>query len=79
MYVVYVLRDADGKLYKGMTADLERRLLGHRQGNTRTTRNMRDIEIVYQETCPDRTSARVREKYLKTAAGRRFLKEILGP
>lgn len=79
MYVVYVLKDATGKLYKGMTSNLEKRLIGHRQGNTRSTKNLRDLQIVYTETCPDRVSARLREKYLKSAAGRRFLKKQLGP
>lgn len=79
MYVVYVLQDVTGKLYKGMTSDLKKRLIGHRQGNTRSTKNMRDLQIVYTEYCPDRASARLREKYLKSAAGRRFLKSKLGP
>ncbi|MBL8029690.1 MAG: GIY-YIG nuclease family protein [Candidatus Doudnabacteria bacterium] len=34
MYTVYVLRDKDGKLYKGMTKDLERRLKEHKYGHT---------------------------------------------
>jgi len=79
MYTVYVLRDSKGKLYKGMTKDLVRRLREHRSGNTATTKKMSDIEVVYTEGCDTIESALKREKYLKTAAGRRFLKTKLGP
>lgn len=74
MYVVYVLQDERGNLYKGMTNNLERRFLEHTQGNTRTTRKMSGLSIVYTEEFPDRIAARKREKYLKSAAGRKFLK-----
>ncbi len=78
MYVVYVLHDESGKCYKGMTNDLERRFLEHTQGQTKSTRFMRGLRIVYTEQCLDREAARKREKYLKSAAGRKFLKDILG-
>lgn len=77
MYTVYVLRDSLGKNYKGMTSDLSKRLLGHKSGNTRSTRGMKNIEVVYQETFEKSDEARKREKYLKSAAGRRFLKTRL--
>jgi putative endonuclease len=77
-YYVYVLQDSQGKLYKGMTNDLKRRFLEHKAGKTITTRRMSDIIIIYQECYPTRTEARKHEKYLKTAAGRRFLKKVLG-
>ena len=77
MYVVYVLQDDKGNLYKGMTNDLSRRFLEHTQGNTKTTRKMSGLSIVYTEEFSDRASARKREKYLKSAAGRRFLKSQL--
>jgi putative endonuclease len=77
MYTVYVLQDNKGKLYKGMTNNLVRRLAEHKGGATRTTRTMKNIRVVYTEELPDRISAREREKYLKSAAGRKFLKKIL--
>lgn len=77
MFIVYILRDTQGKMYKGMTADLPKRLIGHKTGNTRSTRNMKDIEVVYQETFETSEEARKREKYFKSAAGRRFLKTCL--
>lgn len=77
MYSVYVLQDNTGKLYKGMTNNIKRRLKEHQRGKTKTTAGMQNLKLVYQETHPDIISARKREIYLKTAAGRRFLKDKL--
>ncbi len=75
MYTVYVLKDNAGKLYKGMTNNLERRLKEHGGGNTITTSRMNDLHLVYQERFNSFKEARERELYFKTAAGRRFLKK----
>jgi len=77
MYTVYVLKDENGKLYKGMTNDLERRIKEHQRGKTKTTSLMTNLKIAYTEKYDDFSSARERELYLKTAAGRRFLKTRL--
>lgn len=77
MYTVYVLKDKDDKIYKGVTADILRRLKQHRKGQTRTTSMMHDLRLVYKEEFEDFAEARKREVYFKTAAGRRFLKKIL--
>jgi putative endonuclease len=74
MYIVYVLQDNNNKYYKGMTDNIERRLKEHRRGKTKSTKNMSDLRIVYTERLETRIEARKREKYLKSAAGRRFLK-----
>ena len=78
MYTAYVLRDKDGKLYKGLTNNLERRVKEHNGGHTITTSRMRDFKVVYKEEYKDFEVARKRELYFKTAAGRRFLKRLLG-
>jgi len=77
MYTNYVLKDKDGKLYKGMTNNLNRRLLEHARGKTKTTRNMKNLELAYKEEYNSFEVARKREIYFKTAAGRNFLKKIL--
>jgi putative endonuclease len=77
-YIVYVLRNNKGALYKGMTNNLERRLKEHRSGKTRTTRRMGNVDVVYTEKYDTFDEACRRELYLKSAAGRRFLKKILG-
>lgn len=78
MFTVYVLQDNKGRRYKGVTNDLARRLREHRSGHTRTTKCMVGLEVIYTEEYDTFESARSREVYLKTAAGRRFLKTKLG-
>lgn len=75
MFTVYVLRDISGKIYKGMTNNLDRRLKEHRSGHTITTSKMKDLSVVYTENYGTFDEARERELYLKSSAGRRFLKD----
>ena len=77
MYTVYVLKDKKGNLYKGMTNNLSRRLAEHKRGKTITIRRMKEIELIYKEEFTEKEEARARELYLKSATGRRFLKNIL--
>ena len=77
MFTVYVLKDGVGKFYKGLTNNIERRLKEHKNGHTITTSRMPNLEVVYTETFEDFKTARKRELYLKSAAGRRFLKRVL--
>ena len=77
MYFVYVLQDENGKIYKGCTNNLVRRFSEHVGGNTRSTRSMVNPKIIYTEKFETFIEARNREKYLKSAAGRRFLKNTL--
>lgn len=74
MFTVYVLKDEKGRLYKGMTNNLKRRLAEHKSGHTKTTSRMIGVAIVYTENHDTFDKARKRELYLKSAAGRRFLK-----
>lgn len=75
-FVVYVLADNNGKLYKGVTNNLERRMREHIHGRTKTTRAMHGLTVVYKEEYESFSEARAREVYFKTAAGRRFLKKL---
>ena len=74
MYTVYVLKDKDGKLYKGMTNNFKRRLEEHKGGHTITTSRMKGIELVYSEEFNTVKEARVREKEIKS---NRKLKESI--
>lgn len=76
MYSVYVLRNNNENVYKGMTNNLPQRLREHKKGKTTTTRRMKDIELVYTEEYDTFDDARRRELYFKTAAGKRFLKKM---
>ena len=78
-FTVYILQDSRGRFYKGVTANLSLRVKGHKGGNTRSTRNMTGLNVAYKEEYATFAEARRRELYLKSAAGRRFLKKKLGP
>lgn len=77
MFTVYVLKDVSGKLYKGVTNDIRRRLKEHRRGRTVTTSRMNNVQLIYSEEYDNFEEARKRELYLKSAAGRKFLKKKL--
>ena len=78
MYYVYVLQSKkDGKFYVGCTADLRKRLVYHNKGSVESTRNRRPLELIYYEACISQKDALHREKYLKTAYGKRYIKNRL--
>jgi putative endonuclease len=77
-YFVYVLKsDIDGRLYKGHTLDLDKRLIEHNSGKTKSTKGYIPWRLVYFETFPTREESIVREKYFKTGSGREFLSKKL--
>ncbi len=78
MYYVYVLRSRkDGRLYKGMADDLQRRLKQHNGGQNRSTKGFLPWDLAYYERFQTRAEARSREKYFKSGIGREFLKSKL--
>ena len=75
MFYAYVIRSIDFKyFYKGHCENLQQRLKQHNAGMTESIRKYIPFEIAYFETFSTRTEAIKREKYFKSAAGRRFLK-----
>ena len=67
-WFVYMLCCADGTLYSGITTDPQRRVRQHNGelvGGAKYTRNRRPVELVWQETHPDRSAASKRESSLK--------------
>ena len=76
-FYVYVLKSLqDRKRYVGMTDNIERRLSEHHRGNVLSTKTRRPFILVYHEKFSTRSEARQREKYFKTAAGRRYLDKL---
>ncbi|MFI5221950.1 MAG: GIY-YIG nuclease family protein [Bacteroidia bacterium] len=73
-FTVYVLEsEKDGIFYTGFTENIERRLKEHNSGKSKFTSGHQPWKIVYKEVAKSRFEARLREKYLKSAAGKRFL------
>ena len=65
-WFVYILGCSDQSLYTGITNNLERRFKTHSEGKgARYTRTRLPLEMVYQETCKNRTEALIRECAVK--------------
>lgn len=78
MYYIYVLQSLkDTNFYVGYKSNLQRRLEQHNKGKITSTKYRRPFRIIYYEACLNRDDALHREKYLKTAYGKRFLKNRL--
>jgi len=75
VYVYVLVSKKSGKLYVGITKDLDKRLAEHNAGKSKFTKGHIPWIRVYQETHEDYPSARKREKYLKSAAGKKWLKK----
>lgn len=74
---VYILKSlVDGSHYVGMSDNSERRLEEHNRGKVTSTKSKVPWAKIYEEECGSRIDARKREKYLKSAAGRRFRKTL---
>ncbi|MDR3564761.1 MAG: GIY-YIG nuclease family protein [Negativicutes bacterium] len=65
----------DGNFYVGLTQDLRNRINQHQAGEVQSTRTRRPFELIYYEACQNVQDAARREKYLKTAWGKRYLKQ----
>ena len=80
MYYAYVLKSVNHDYYyKGHCHDLELRLTQHNSGMTQSIKPYIPFQLVYSEVFDTENEAIEREKYFKSAAGRRFLKNKLGP
>lgn len=79
MYTVYLLESiGTGKWYIGYTpSDVQKRLKRHNDGEVASTKPFRPWEIIYYECYVNRNDATGREKFLKSGAGRSFLKKQL--
>jgi len=78
MYYVYVLQSLkDKQFYVGYTDDLKNRLREHNSGRIVSTKDRRPLRLVYYEACLNQQDATKREKYLKTAWGKRYIKNRL--
>lgn len=78
MHYVYVLRSVrDHGFYIGYSSNLRRRLLEHAEGNSFATSYRGPWKLIYYEAYLEQADALGRERYLKSGAGRRFLKSQL--
>ncbi len=75
-----VLRgSATGKRYVGITGDLQRRLREHTSATTKAGQLLGAFVLLHTEEFPDHQAARVREKFLQSGQGRRWLDTLEAP
>ena len=78
IYYVYAIKsEVDGRIYVGFSADVEKRLVEHNAGKTKSTKGYRPWKLIFKEKVDgDRMVARNREKYFKSGIGKEFLKSL---
>ncbi len=77
-YIVYILISRVArKTYVGHTNNLERRLEEHNIGKSLFSKRYKPWRIIYKELFSKEEDAIKKEKYLKSAAGRRWIKKNL--
>jgi putative endonuclease len=70
MYYLYILKSLkDGKLYTGITSDLQRRLDEHNRGKNAATKHRKPFILIHFEVYETKGAAQSREYYLKTKKG----------
>lgn len=77
-YYVYVLESLkDSNFYTGVTNNPRRRFGEHNRGENLSTKSRKSFRLIYYEACLSEKDAKKREEYLKTAWGKRYLKNRL--
>ncbi len=79
MFTVYVLyAEKFDKIYIGFTSNLEQRLLSHNYlGKKGWTVHFRPWTLIHTETFATKAEAMKREKQLKSAKGRQYIRQTL--
>jgi putative endonuclease len=76
MHCVYVLQSSkDGRTYIGFTNNFERRFQEHNSGQSKATKHRGPFKVLFTEECETQQQAMKREKWWKSGAGRKKLKE----
>lgn len=76
MYSTYILYSEKCKrTYVGYSVNVTKRLKEHNQGNTTSTKNIRPFILLFKEAFKTKTEAKKRERYWKSGAGRKKLKD----
>ena len=78
MFYLYLLHSTkDDGFYIDFSTDLKRRLSERNRGGSFATKSRGPWKLIYYEAYSEREDAEGREKFLKSGAGRRFLRTQL--
>ena len=75
VYAIVSLKNR--QIYVGMSQNIERRIIEHNSGHTKSTRAYIPWELFFTENANGSKQARSREKYWKSGIGKEKLKIIL--
>ena len=79
MWHIYIIQCSDGSLYTGSTTDVSRRVKAHNEKSGGSyTRTHAPVKLVYQEPCPDQSTALKREAQIKRWTKKKKLALIAG-
>ena len=77
MYFVYAIKSIkDGRIYVGLSSNIERRISEHNSGYVFSTKGFKPWKLIYKEEAINRKVARIRKKYFKSGFGKELLKSI---
>lgn len=76
-YYYLLMSLKDKSTYSGSTDNLEKRFIEHVKGKVKSTKNRLPVKLLYFEKYVTLKEARYVEKYYKSCAGRKKLKNIL--
>lgn len=78
MFSLYILKSVNyQKTYVGFTDNIDRRIYEHNSGQGTFTKRYKPWKLVYSEKYDTFELARTREKFFKSTAGRRLMKNII--
>ena len=78
MWWVYILQSqTSNRFYTGCTADLDRRVREHQEGQSPSTRSRGPWELVYQKAFPDKTAALAYEREIKAWKSADLIRQLI--
>ncbi len=78
MWYIYVIQSMkDNEWYTGYTDDLKKRFQEHNKGLVYVTRRRRPFKLIYYEACLNEQDAKMREQYLKSGMGKKYIRNRL--
>ncbi len=78
MYYLYILINLKrNKTYVGVTDNVDRRIKNHNEGKSKYTSKFRPWKLLYCENAESYNAVRKRERYFKSGAGRRNIKQLV--
>lgn len=77
VYTYVLLSKKDEQWYTGSTNNLRKRFSDHNANKIISTKGRGPFILIYYEACINDHDARIREKYLKTGMGKRYVRNRL--